>query len=129
MEAWNGFDETLQQSIAQTYPSLVIALDDANQEAQALAEGISELGNAQTDLEGDAQNTQKRIEILGKELDSAQKGANARYFTQTARAIEDLKDGAIDVADAFGKYNAEADAAVKANEQYQKAAEKMANHT
>lgn len=129
MEAWNGFDEALQQSIAQTYPSLVIALDDANQEAQALAEGISELGNAQTDLEGDAQNTQKRIEILGKELDSAQKGANARYFTQTARAIEDLKDGAIDVTDAFGKYNAEADAAVKANEQYQKAAEKMANHT
>ena len=45
------------------------------------------------------------------------------------RAIEDLKDGAIDVTDAFGKYNAEADAAVKANEQYQKAAEKMANHT
>ena len=25
MEVWNGFDESLQQSIAKTFPSLVIA--------------------------------------------------------------------------------------------------------
>lgn len=71
----------------------------------------------------------KRIEALGKELDGAQKSASSRYFKQTARAIEDLKDGAIDVADAFGEFNAEAEAAVKANEQYQKASQKMANGT
>ena len=52
----------------------------------------------------------KRIEALGKELDGAQKSASSRYFKQTARAIEDLKDGAIDVADAFGEFNAEAEA-------------------
>lgn len=33
MAVWNGFDESIQQSIAETYPSLVIALDDANKAA------------------------------------------------------------------------------------------------
>lgn len=33
MAVWNGFDESIQQSIAETYPSLVIALDEANKAA------------------------------------------------------------------------------------------------
>ena len=87
------------------------------------------LEESQEDVGGASKAAGKRIEALGKELDGAQKSANSRYFKQTARAIEDLKDGAISVAEAFGEYNDEADAAIEANEQYQKASKKMASGT
>ena len=87
------------------------------------------LEESQEDVDSDSKAAGKRIEALGKELDGAQKSANSRYFKQTARAIEDLKDGAISVAEAFGEYNDEADAAIEANEQYQKASKKIASGT
>lgn len=87
------------------------------------------LEETQEDVGGASKAAGKRIEALGKELDGAQKSANSRYFKQTARAIEDLKDGAISVAEAFGEYNDEADAAIEANEQYQKASKNMASGT
>lgn len=80
-------------------------------------------------MDGASKDAGRRIEALGRELEGAQKSANSRYFKQTARAIEDLKDGAVSVADAFGEYNDEADAAIRANEQYQKVSQKMANGT
>ncbi|MGN0763624.1 MAG: phage tail tape measure protein, partial [Aristaeellaceae bacterium] len=126
MAVWNSFDESLRQSIAETYPSLVIALDDANQAAEALKEGTSELEGAQGDLSDASRSAGKQIDALGKELNSAQKSSTARYFKNTAAAIEDLKHGTISVSDAFGAYNKEAEKAVKANEQYQVAAKKMA---
>ncbi len=129
MEIWNSFDESLQQSIAETYPSLVIALDDANRAANALSEGIGDLENAEGGLSDSSKATEKKIEALGKEVGVAQKNASARYFKNTARAIEDLKHGTISAADAFGDYNAEADKAIEANEEYQKASKKMAAGT
>ncbi len=129
MEVWNSFDESLQQSIAETYPSLVIALDDANQAANALSEGIGDLENAEGELSDSSKATEKKIEALGKELTSAEKSANARYFKKTASAIEDLKHGAVSASDAFGVYHQEAEKAVKANEQYQATAKKMTKGT
>lgn len=66
---------------------------------------------------------------MGEALEEAQESANARYFQNTAKAIEDLKYGAVSVSDAFGAYNKEAEKAVKANNQYQQAAKKMAAGT
>ena len=66
---------------------------------------------------------------MGEELTDAQSSSEARYFKGTARAIEDLKNGAISVTDAFGDYNAEAEKAVEANEQYQAASKKMSAGT
>lgn len=129
MEVWSSFDESIQQSIAETYPSLVIALDEANRAASALSEGIGDLENAEGGLSDSSKATEKKIEALGKELDVAQKNASARYFKNTTRAIEDLKHGTISAADAFGDYNAEAEKAVEANEEYQKASKKMAAGT
>ena len=129
MEVWNSFDGSLQQSIAETYPSLVIALSDAEQAASELGDGIGELEEAEGELSDASKAAGKRMAALGKELDAAQKNAGARYFKSTARAIEDLKHGTISAADAFGDYNAEAERAIAANEQYQKASKKMASGT
>lgn len=129
MEVWNGFDESLQQSIAETYPSLVIALSDAEQAAGTLNEEIGDLESAEEGLSDASRAAEKKMAALGKELDAAQKNAGARYFKSTARAIEDLKHGTISAADAFGDYNAEAEKAIEANEQYQKASKKMASRT
>lgn len=129
MAVWNSFDASIQQSIAETYPSLVIALDDANKAASELGEGIEGLEDAEGELSDVSRAAGKRIAALGEELEEAQSSANSRYFKNTARAIEDLRHGAIDVTDAFEAYNKEAEQAVEANEQYQKASKKMAAGT
>lgn len=129
MEVWNGFDESLQQSIAETYPSLVIALDDANQAAQSLKEGVGELAEGEDALSDSSQTVEKKMAALGSELNAAKKSSSAKYFNNTAKAIEELKHGAISVSDAFGTYNKEAETAVKANEEYQAASKKMAAGT
>lgn len=129
MEVWNGFDESLQQSIAETYPSLVIALDDANQAAQSLKEGVNELAKGEDALSDSSQTAEKKMAALGSELNAAKKSSSAKYFKSTAKAIEELKHGAISVSDAFGTYNKEAETAVKANEEYQAASKKMAAGT
>ena len=129
MEVWNGFDESLQQSIAETYPSLVIALDDANQAAQSLKEGVGELAEGEDALSDSSQTAEKKMSALGTELNAAKKSSSAKYFKNTAKAIEKLKHGAVSVSDAFGTYNKEAETAVKANEEYQAASKKMAAGT
>lgn len=129
MEVWNGFDESLQQSIAETYPSLVIALDDANQATQSLKEGIGELAEGEDALSDSSQTAEKKMAALGTELNAAKKSSSAKYFKNTAKAIEELKHGAVSVSDAFGTYNKEAETAVKANEEYQAASKKMAAGT
>ena len=129
MEVWNGFDESLQLSIAETYPSLVIALDDANQAAQSLKEGVGELAEGEDALSDSSQTAEKKMAALGSELNAAKKSSSAKYFKSTAKAIEELKHGAVSVSDAFGTYNKEAETAVKANEEYQAASKKMAAGT
>ena len=129
MEVWNGFDESLQQSIAETYPSLVIALNDANQAAQSLKEGVGELAEGENALSDSSQTAEKKMAALGSELNAAKKSSSAKYFKNTAKAIEELKHGAVSVSDAFGTYNKEAETAVKANEEYQAASKKMAAGT
>ena len=126
MDIWNSFDQSLQQSIAKTYPSLIIALDDANKAAGKLAESVSDLEGEQDDLSDSSRAASKKVSALGKELGNAQKSANAKYFKSTASAIEDLKHGAISVSDAFGTYNKEAAKAVKANNEYIAASKKIA---
>lgn len=129
MEVWNGFDESLQQSVAETYPSLVIALDDANQATQSLKEGVGELANGEDALSDSSQTAEKKMAALGTELNAAKKSSSAKHFKNTAKAIEELKHGAVSVSDAFGTYNKEAETAVKANEEYQAASKKMAAGT
>ncbi len=129
MAVWNSFDESLQQSIAETYPSLVIALDDANKAASELSVGLDDLEGVEGDMSDASRAAGKRIAALGEELEDARSSASSRYFTNTTRAIEDLKHGALDAADAFETYYSEAEKAAEANEQYQKASKKMATGT
>ena len=129
MDVWNSFDQSLQQSIAKAYPSLIIALDDANKAADHLSDSISDLEGEQDDLSDSSRAASKKVSALGKELGNAQKSANAKYFKSTASAIEDLKHGAISVSDAFGTYNKEAAKAVKANNEYLAASKKIAAGT
>lgn len=129
MEVWNGFDEAMQQSIAKTFPSLVIALDDANRAASNLSGTVKNLESDEAGLSEGSRDATRKLSALGKELGEAQKTANAKYFKSTASAIEDLKHGATSVSDAFGVYNKEAAKAVKANEEYTAASKKIAAGT
>ena len=129
MEVWNGFDEAMQQSIAKTFPSLVIALDEANKAAAGLSDRVEGLKSDEAELSEGSRDATRKLSALGKELGDAQKTANAKYFKSTASAIEDLKHGATSVSDAFGVYNKEAAKAVKANEEYTAASKKIAAGT
>lgn len=129
METWNSFDEALQQSIANTYPSLVIALDDANQAAQSLSDSAVTLADREDGLSDSSTDASKKLKTLGKELNSAQKASAARYFKNTATAIENLRHGTVSANEAFAAYNKEAEKAVKANEEYTAVSAKMAAGT
>ena len=87
MDVWNSFDQSLQQSIAKTYPSLIIALDDANKAADHLSDSISDLEGEQDDLSDSSRAASNKVSALGKELGNAQKSANAKYFKSTASAM------------------------------------------
>ena len=127
MEVWNSFDSALQQSIAETYPSLVLALDDANQAAGDLDETMTDLEGTEADMADASRDADKQIGKLGKELRSAQSSASSRYFKNTSKAIEELKNGTMDASEAFEDYYDEAEKAAEANEEYQKANKKMAS--
>lgn len=66
MEVWNSFDASLQQSIAKTYPSLVIALDEANRAAAELSGTVGELEGSEGELSGATNSASKRVTALGK---------------------------------------------------------------
>ena len=127
MEVWNNFDSALQQSIAETYPSLVIALDDANRAAGELSETMGDLENTEAEMADVSKDADRQIGKLEKELASAQRNASSRYFKNTASAIEGLRDGTVSAAEAFEDYYAEAEKAADANVEYQKASKKMAS--
>lgn len=62
-------------------------------------------------------------------MNSAQRASAARYFKNTAAAIENLRHGTVSANEAFAAYNKEAEKAVKANEEYTAASAKMAAGT
>ena len=101
----------------------------ANQAAQSLKEGVGELAEGEDALAESSQTAEKKMAALGTELNAAKKSSSAKYFKNTAKAIEELKHGAVSVSDAFGTYNKEEETAVKANEEYQAASKKMAAGT
>lgn len=67
MEVWNSFDSSLQQSIAETYPSLVMALDDANQAAGSLGDTMDDLESTEADMADATRDADKQFGKLGKE--------------------------------------------------------------
>ena len=67
MEVWNSFDSSLQQSIAETYPSLVMALDDANQAAGSMGDTMDDLQGTEADMADATRDADKQFGKLGKE--------------------------------------------------------------
>lgn len=127
MEVWNSFDSSLQQSIAETYPSLVMALDDANQAVGSLGDTMDDLESTESDMADVTSDVDKQFGKLGKELNNAQRFAASQYFKNTSKAIEALRNGTMDAAEAFEDYYDEAEKAANANDEYQKANKKMAS--
>ena len=94
-----------------------------------MADSTETLSDREGNLTDASTDASKKLKVLGKELTSAQKASAARYFKNTATAIENLRHGTVSVHEAFAAYNKEAEKAVKANEEYTAASAKMAAGT
>lgn len=104
VDEWNKLDKKMQEAIAQRFPSLVKKLDDA---ARATAGSKTEMA------------------ALKKELSSITFTAGAQTFTNTAKAIEQLRNNEINAADAMAAFNKEAEAAAQAQYEFYMANENM----
>lgn len=113
IEKWNSFDSEMQQSIAETYPHLVMALYDAAKAYEAFEESGK-------DCSGE-------FKALDAELKGIQNSLKARYFKGTEKAIADLRKGTINASDAFASYNSEAQTAIEASAEYKTALAKLAD--
>lgn len=113
IEKWNSFDSEMQQSIAETYPHLVMALYDAAKAYEAFEES--------------GQDCSGEFKALDAELKGIQNSLKARYFKGTEKAIADLRKGTVNASDAFASYNSEAQTAIEASAEYETALAKLAD--
>ena len=106
VEVWGQFGEEMQNAIAEQFPSLVVALDDASK--------------ATDDLDGSLDN-------VNRELKSITKNNATRYFKNTAQSISGLTNNATKAADAYASFYSEAEKAVTAQSEYLTATDKLAD--
>lgn len=122
-DVWNSLDDSMKQSIADTYPALISAFGDVIDEAQKF-DKVSEWNEAT--WEG-YQDGRKAVARFAEELRVAQKAANAKYFKDTYAAIKELKTNAIDASEAWERYYQEATSAAAANDEFEAAQKKISS--
>lgn len=122
MEVWNSYNETMRESIAETYPGVLAAM--------------AEVESALKDTEDETKNQDEAWQRLesamndaGKALNKTQKYLNTKYFKSTAKAIKDLEEGTISASDAYDIFYKECDKVTKAYDEIGKAQTKIAEKT
>lgn len=108
VSAWTSMSKSMQSGIEKTYPQLVQAI------------------RAVEVATGDASEEQAE---LSKQLANAKWQASIRTFTETATAIKGLGNYTVTATDAYAKFYSEAEKAVKAQDEYEKATQKSAEGT
>lgn len=121
-EMWNSMDDSMKQSIADTYPSLVASIGEAVDAAFELSTILD-----RTPTWDELRKAGKAAERFAEELRMAQKAANAKYFKDTYAAIGEMKSNTIDAAEAWERYYQEATSAAEANDEFEAAQKKISS--
>lgn len=121
-EMWNSMDDSMKQSIADTYPSLVASIGEAVDAAFELSTILD-----RTPTWDELREAGKAAERFAEELRMAQKAANAKYFKDTYAAIGEMKSNTIDASEAWERYYQEATSAAEANEEFEAARKKISS--
>lgn len=121
-EMWNSMDDSMKQSIADTYPSLVASIGEAVDAAFELSTILD-----RTPTWDELREAGKAAERFAEELRMAQKAANAKYFKDTYAAIGEMKSNTIDAAEAWERYYQEATSAAEANDEFEAAQKKISS--
>lgn len=121
-EMWNSMDDSMKQSIADTYPSLVASIGEAVDAAFELSTILD-----RTPTWDELRDAGKAAERFAEELRMAQKAANAKYFKDTYAAIGEMKSNTIDAAEAWERYYQEATSAAEANDEFEAAQKKISS--
>ena len=104
-EQWKEFNGTIQNGLQNTYPMLV----------QELAAIASQEGNVED-----------HTEALARELKNAQKQANAKYFKDTTKALNDLRMGTKTATQVAKAFRDEEEKVTEAQLEYVEASQKKA---
>ena len=104
-EQWKEFNSTIQNGLQNTYPMLV----------QELAAIASQEGNVED-----------HTAALARELKNAQKQANAKYFKDTAKALNDLRTGTKSATQVAKAFRDEEEKVTEAQLEYLEATQKKA---
>ena len=108
LQVWSSMSKAMQTGIEKTYPQLVKAIQEVE-----VATGSASKEQAE----------------LSKQLANAKWQASIRTFTETATAIKGLGNYTVTATDAYAKFYSEAEKAVKAQDEYEKATQKSADGT
>lgn len=102
LQIWNQYDSTLKESIRSTYPSLIVAMNNASKAADKETGSTEQLANASKNL----QNVLSRSE----------KYATAKQFKDSYAAIQKLEEGTISATEAYETFDKEVNKVSKAYE-------------
>lgn len=103
------YSAEMQEGLAEQYGDLAIALGEVADAYEAYNKAVEEHGENSKEAQEADKDLSKAMENLGGALDDADLRASAKYFEDTADAISDLEDGAIDASDAMETYRDEAE--------------------
>ena len=107
MEQWNEFDESMQRSIADSWPELIQAMYEAQEASQDLAHALEENGGVLDENSEEANAAQKAYSRLNAVLDDTTNIATSKYFRTTAKDMQSLAKGTGRLQDAVADYNKE----------------------
>ena len=96
MEQWNSFDESMQGSIADTWPELIQAMYEAQKASEDYADAqrkAAEAGETLSENSDEAKALERAYSRLGNVMEDTFDNASSRYFRDTAKSMQDLAKG------------------------------------
>ena len=112
LAVWDSFDAKMKESIADTYPGIITAMDRMNKELDNTTDNTDSLNKATEDL--------------NRELSKSEKYATAKYFKDAYSSIQDLENGTISATEAYDTFDKELNKVTKAYEDILDVQAKMA---
>lgn len=113
LEIWNSYDESMRESISETYPSILKAMSDVER--------------ALEDTTDKEQAVAEATETANKAFDKTRKYLDTKYFKETADAILKLEKGTISATDAYEVFSKELENVRKAGEDITEVQTKIAD--
>lgn len=119
MDVWNSYNESLKASITGTYPDLLVALTE-------MERALNNVKDESKDAEDAEEGLNRAYDGLNDTLNKTKKYLNTKYFTDTAKAMKQLREGTISAKAAYDAFEKEVDKVAKAHEEVTEVQTKLA---